>query len=53
MDIANGSQARKQYLNFIKRTSDETLKMLKALLKYCGQDTFAMVELLRVIKELI
>lgn len=55
MDIANGSQASEQYLNFIngRQTADETSKMLQALLKYCGQDTFAMVELLRVIKGLI
>ena len=53
MEIANGSQASEQYLNFIngKQTLEETSSMLQALLKYCGQDTFAMVELLRVIEE--
>ena len=55
MEIANGAQASEQFLNFIngKQTSAETQNMLNALSKYCEQDTFAMVELLRVIEELV
>lgn len=55
MGIANGSQASEQYLSFIRgqQTPDVTAEMMHNLLKYCEQDTFAMVELLRVISELI
>ncbi|MBN1281913.1 MAG: DUF2779 domain-containing protein [Alphaproteobacteria bacterium] len=55
MEIANGAQASEQFLNFIngKQTPTDTQNMLTALSKYCEQDTFAMVELLRVIEEYI
>ena len=51
MDIANGSDAMSKYLAFLngKQTADDSKKMFDDLLKYCGQDTYAMVVLMDVL----
>ena len=51
MEIANGGEAMDEYLLFLegKKTIEEEEKMFSALLKYCKQDTLAMVMLVEVL----
>ena len=51
MEIANGGEAMSEYEAFLKgrQISEETVKMLTALEKYCAQDTLAMVKLIEVL----
>lgn len=51
MAIANGGEAMSQYKAFLegKQTETESRQMFEALLKYCGQDTYAMVLLMDVL----
>ena len=51
MNIANGGEAMSKYLDFLegKQTQEESKQMFTDLLKYCGQDTYAMVLLMDVL----
>lgn len=51
MDIANGSEAMFCYLEFMlgMQTEEKSKQMFADLLKYCGQDTYAMVVLMKVL----
>lgn len=51
MNIANGGDAMSKYLAFMegKQTPEESKQMFADLLKYCGQDTYAMVLLMDVL----
>ena len=51
MNIANGGDAMSKYLAFLegKQTPEESKQMFTDLLKYCGQDTYAMVLLMDVL----
>ena len=51
MNIANGGVAMSKYLAFLegKQTDEENKQMFADLLKYCGQDTYAMVLLMDVL----
>ena len=51
MEIANGGEAMSEYEAFLKdkQTPEETAKMFEALEKYCEQDTWAMVVLMKVL----
>jgi len=51
MNIANGSEAMGKYLEFLqgKQNKEESKQMFEDLLKYCGQDTYAMVILMDVL----
>ena len=50
MEIANGSEAMEIYLDFIKGRKVDEAKMINDLLSYCKLDTYAMVELIGVLK---
>jgi len=50
MEIANGSEAMGIYLDFIKGRKVDEAKMINDLLSYCKLDTFAMVELIGVLR---
>jgi hypothetical protein len=50
MEIANGSEAMGIYLDFIKGKKVDEAKMINDLLSYCKLDTFAMVELIGVLR---
>jgi predicted RecB family nuclease len=51
MNIANGEVAMRKYAEFLegKQTAEESKQMFADLLKYCGQDTYAMVLLIDVL----
>ena len=51
MNIANGGEAMSKYLAFLEgnQTEEESKQMFADLLKYCGQDTYAMVLLMKVL----
>ena len=53
MNIANGGDAMNKYLAFLNgaQTDVESKQMFEDLLKYCGQDTYAMVLLMDVLYE--
>jgi hypothetical protein len=50
MEIANGTEAMEIYLDFIKGKKVDEAKMINDLLSYCKLDTYAMVELIGVLK---
>ncbi len=50
MEIANGAEAMEIYLNFIKGNQVDEAKMKNDLLSYCKLDTYAMVELMEVLR---
>ena len=51
MNIANGGEAMSKYQAFLegKQTKEESQQMFTDLLKYCGQDTYAMALLMDVL----
>ena len=51
MNIANGGEAMSKYLAFLEgsQSEEESKQMFADLLKYCGQDTYAMVLLMKVL----
>lgn len=51
MNIANGSEAMGKYLEFLqgKQNEEQSRQMFEDLLKYCEQDTYAMVLLMDVL----
>lgn len=53
MEIASGTEALAQYMKFVKEkvTEEEQEKLFLALRKYCELDTYAMVELEKVLRE--
>jgi len=53
MEIANGGEAMEIYLNFIKGKEVDKVKMIDDLLRYCKLDTYAMVELVGVLRSSI
>jgi hypothetical protein len=52
LEVSNGMNALATYASFDKYTKEEYDKKYKALIEYCKQDTWAMVEILKGIKEL-
>jgi hypothetical protein len=52
LDIREGGQASAEYLRAVygDAPADERTRILDSLRVYCGQDTYAMVELLRVLE---
>ena len=53
LDVHNGSEALAVYSCYNKMTSEELEKTKKALIEYCKQDTWAMVEILRGLRALV
>jgi hypothetical protein len=53
MEIGNGTDASQWFVAFMqgKLSPDQIAEMRANLLKYCGQDTYAMVALLRVLEQ--
>lgn len=54
LSIQEGSEAAIQYMNMLKldTANEERVSIKEALLKYCKQDTLAMVEVWRKLKEI-
>ena len=52
MEIGNGGEASEAYLDLMtgELNDKESAKTRSALLKYCGQDTLAMVKILEILK---
>ena len=53
LDVKNGTQALVTYAMFDKMTKEEALFKYNSLLEYCKQDTWAMVEILRGLREAV
>lgn len=53
MDVNNGLMAMAAYASYPKLTKPQLSKLTNDLILYCKQDTWAMVELLRVCRQLI
>ncbi len=51
MKIANGGEAMDIYLNFLKGKNVDEAKLTEGLSAYCKLDTYAMVELVKVLLE--
>ncbi|MCR4648262.1 MAG: DUF2779 domain-containing protein, partial [Lachnospiraceae bacterium] len=49
--VHNGGEASAAFLTMPTKTSEEIAELRSNLLKYCGLDTFAMVKVLRKLKE--
>ncbi len=47
LEVQNGTQALVEYANYKKMTEEERRRKQAALVEYCKQDTWAMVEILR------
>ena len=53
MEIANGEAASKAYSQMLKGNLEDPGLLFKNLLAYCALDTFAMVKLYQVLKEMV
>lgn len=53
LNIKNGTEALVTYANFDKMTKEEYEKSYNSLIKYCKQDTWAMVEILKGLRTLV
>ena len=53
LEVHNGSEALAVYSCYNKMTSEELEKTKKALVEYCKQDTWAMVEILNGLRDLV
>ena len=53
LDVKNGTQALVTYAMFPSMTKDEFKEKYNALLEYCKQDTWAMVVILKRIREIV
>lgn len=55
MNIANGGEAMEEFLKFLENDLDNTAteNLRNGLSEYCALDTFAMVELLRVVESYV
>lgn len=53
LEVHNGSEALAVYSCYNKMTPEELEKTKKALVKYCKQDTWAMVEILNGLRNLV
>ena len=50
--VHNGSEASASFADMVNHTSEEIAEMRDNLLKYCGLDTYAMVKVLKKLKEI-
>lgn len=53
MEVGNGVEALVQYANYNNMTTEERERKQHALVEYCKQDTWAMVEILRGLRKLV
>lgn len=53
LEVQNGTEALVQYANYNKMTEEERKRKQAALIEYCKQDTWAMVEILRGLRNII
>ena len=53
LDVKNGNEALVTYSMFDKMTPEEYEFNYNALIKYCQQDTWAMVEILNGLRNLV
>jgi len=53
LDVSNGTEALITYANFPNYSKEEFNKRYQALLKYCKQDTWAMVVILNKLREIV
>lgn len=53
LEVQNGTQALVEYANYKKMTEEERKRKQAALIEYCKQDTWAMVEILKGLREAI
>lgn len=53
LEVQNGTEALVQYANYKNMTEEERKRKQAALVEYCKQDTWAMVEILRGLREAI
>lgn len=53
LEVQNGTEALVQYANYNKMTEEERERKQAALVLYCQQDTWAMVEILRGLRKLV
>ena len=53
LDIGNGTEALVEYSKFDKMTTEQLNFTRNALVKYCQQDTWAMVEILKGLRKLV
>ena len=53
LEVQNGGDALVTYANYNKMTDEERERKQHALVLYCQQDTWAMVEILRGLRKLI
>ena len=51
--VHNGSEASASFADMVNHTPEEITEMRENLLKYCGLDTFAMVKVLKKLKEIV
>lgn len=53
LEVQNGTQALVEYANYKNMTEEERQRKQAALVEYCKQDTWAMVEILRGLRDAI
>lgn len=53
LEVQNGTEALVQYANYDKMTDEERERKQSALVVYCQQDTWAMVEIFRGLRKLV
>ena len=53
LEVQNGTEALVEYANYNKMTEEERERKQNALVLYCQQDTWAMVEILRGLRKLV
>lgn len=53
LEVQNGVQALVEYANYNNMTDEERYRKQTALVEYCKQDTWAMVEILRGLRKLV
>lgn len=51
--VHNGAEASASFADMVNHTPEEIVTMRENLLKYCGLDTYAMVKVLRRLKEIV
>lgn len=51
--VKNGTEAIVEYANYEKMSKEEFLLKYQALIEYCKQDTWAMVEILNALREIV
>lgn len=53
LEVQNGNEAIVEYASYPKRSKEELILKQQALIDYCQQDTWAMVEILNKLREIV